>query len=1489
MAIRLIKQKIPLGSNIHVVLKTGHEMEGTLVEIEDDYIMLRSSSGDSFLTDDSISAWKLIHEKNDNIPKSSEVTAAKLAKEAIIQLSSSSSTFTENDDKGLNLLVSKDPVPIDIVQKGTSIVENFKVVLKNPIFTPLPPNFTFNIESENISNLHKEEIRKEFERNKNRYEYALKVKEPGRMNQIIFDLLETMKKNPWIGRGWYCLGCLYSQIDKDYDAAHSYELAIAHSTDPEPCYNLFATYFRRKEYAKELNALGLLFTRSSLTTYKSAWYRFVELAIYYLSVEKIVEVFKQVVRNNQYEDIQLILEGIVYFLISCEKLEEGRALIPLMNRDAINDDDVKFVIKLLHGLKDNSPTIIYKRQQRELEEAEQQISTVQQGAAKQKKISELLLNAEDFARHGKYASAISELDKVIEMDLENAVAILRKQKYHEALKPHTIVTTPSRTSNTKPIKKYSGPLPTGGGYYAKAKRAQLVDINLNKATELFRIAIEQGDNAESAVKDLATVYQKLGKTNESIELLTGYLDRANDRLKIYNMLATMYSSSDRYSEAISIYQKILGIIPKNDRAKIIRQIGYCYFKENDFDNALINLHQVLNLNPKDEIAKKWLLALQQAKNTGTYNQLDQVFGNQDLLGELTSTISKFLEFYLDRCAYEGVQDVKIAGKNFTEEDLNKLRGLIEGAGRARPGLRAQYSLSSAKLLMDLEAGNENRFRQSLQQYAIDMGNASVAEQKPREVAIAFYFEAFALSSDIGNKLRLREILPKIMMLINVADPKVILAERLPSFFDTMSQALKVNPKGVVEILLELTSLNNSLKISVLEEILKDENVKLSMQNLCCELLGESRPAILDTLEFNKLWTRGIDYIRKNNHRTEDDLTYLLSLPLLDTLPEHIKLIEATREKSRWLLDQERLGKITEILQFGFDYLQEQAYVERERLATIIKNRVQDLVTEIENSPTKYSLEMYCPYINFIQKSVDDHFREVQLAAEPDMLICALSIESYIPDKDGDITCQITITNQQGKSPVSSLSVQILDSPNGEYYSIDKNFPVSEALSGGRSITCQIPLRITEAARTSKVFTLYYEVSFSTRTGKHIVMSSQILPVRLYPGSHFENIINPYATYAEGGPVTDSSMFFGRGQLIDRLHSTIEKSSNNKSLVIYGQKRTGKSSIIFHLRQKLEARQFIPVYFSIGEIIQEFSFSNFLYKILQGLQDSFSESSPDVIIDRPSLDELAKSPQLVFHEYVQKAIKTITKVPGYEKSRILLLIDEFTYIYTEINEGRVPDTFMKSWKAMLEKGYFGSVLVGQDIMRQFIEAYPNEFQVAQSERVSYLDAEDAKRLMVDPIRIPNTGESRYRGVALDRLLALTAGNPYYIQIFCSQLVRYMNEKKAIYLTDADIERVKEQLISGNNHLTIDKFDNLINGGDRGIAAIPDSEALTILRSIAIGSRTQQYCYRSAINTNTSIPLDIILDDLIRREVIEKQGTSHYRIRVELFKEWLLAHQ
>lgn len=168
------------------------------------------------------------------------------------------------------------------------------------------------------------------------------------------------------------------------------------------------------------------------------------------------------------------------------------------------------------------------------------------------------------------------------------------------------------------------------------------------------------------------------------------------------------------------------------------------------------------------------------------------------------------------------------------------------------------------------------------------------------------------------------------------------------------------------------------------------------------------------------------------------------------------------------------------------------------------------------------------------------------------------------------------------------------------------------------------------------------------------------------------------------------------------------------------------------------------------------------------------------------------------------------------------------------------------------------------------------------------------MIESPIPIAETGESRFRGAAgqaaIERIIALTAGNPYYLQKFCSRLVEYMNfPKKAVYVTDAYVEEVKRQLIRGESSWTKDYFEGLVSSGDETSEAVPKEDVWHALRQVAVASKNQEYCHRSNITADMGVAIDDILEDLVNRDVLERRPTGLYKIKVGLFKEWLLEHE
>ena len=286
-----------------------------------------------------------------------------------------------------------------------------------------------------------------------------------------------------------------------------------------------------------------------------------------------------------------------------------------------------------------------------------------------------------------------------------------------------------------------------------------------------------------------------------------------------------------------------------------------------------------------------------------------------------------------------------------------------------------------------------------------------------------------------------------------------------------------------------------------------------------------------------------------------------------------------------------------------------------------------------------------------------------------------------------------------------------------------------------------------------------------------------------------------------------------------------------------------------------------------------------HRILLGVDEVLEElrfdgrDVPD--FSPPGLDVLASHPTLLFHNAMSTLIRDVKRRSTH--LTFVLLIDEFTDIFKEIRKERIPRQFMKAWKAIIERRYFASVLVGQDIMPAFKADFPNEFGVTEDVRVTYLDDVAAIALIQKPI-----GEKRFAGRAISRLLDLTAGSPYYTIMFCARLVDYMNATRSVIVTEADIHAVEEEMLRGDRRLTI---DNLLCAGDGMVdSGIDPDDTRAVCDAIVQGPEREGWCPRELIRDFDEAALDKLLSDIETRDVAERKGTA-YRLRVGLFRDWL----
>ena len=904
--------------------------------------------------------------------------------------------------------------------------------------------------------------------------------------------------------------------------------------------------------------------------------------------------------------------------------------------------------------------------------------------------------------------------------------------------------------------------------------------------------------------------------------------------------------------------------------------------------------------------------LQRAKRTGEFIRDDNSIIDLGFLN-FSGELSEFARFFLERCKFEGIEAVRVNEGKYvgSDEDVQRdtkaLEDFAKQLGTKRPHDRSNYYLSAARIYIDVGDDRDLFYRYLCRSFA-SRGDAAVTENRSLDIVREWYCEALTVyDGDRGR--RKGEEQDAVNSLVRylystLGHAHIDLTPKIPSIDKALRDVIDDHQDK--EIVFETIAYLVLHSKYAAEKVLNRLYHNKTLRTITLNYLEGMKITIPDTVDrfniFTQLWNE-LRHVKFNDARTLSNELQLLENFDFTTawLEDSIQHVEDIRSRLFFELDQQRVGELQEILKTALELCKQVTFEERERLCIQLRNHCQDRLREIEESPTKLSVEDVYPIIEVIQEKVKTYLEELHETSKPQLTL-RLPVESYVPDTDRQIEVQIVLENERGRSPAESLEL-IVQEDVAFFRVTEPNIKQNESLRGSEQSILTIRLRVTLDALQTQTFSLSLCAQYRTRTEEQVQTPVQDLSIRLYSEDEFEKIENPYAAYAEGGIVGDTNMFFGREELIRNIAQAIQESQlQSKCVLVFGQKRSGKSSVLYHLKELLqEDRELLILDLgNMSTLLDQHAQTSLLHQFLNGILRAFERAIQRKQHEGLSPLELAipgkefydhPAPLQLFEDTFVKLKDLTNEQAGQEDwrgTRVVLLIDEFQYIYDPIIEGKIPDSFMKNWKALLQANYFSAVLVGQDVMKKFKLRFPNEFGTAQDERVTYLKEEDAQKLIEEPIRIGGTqGESRYREQAIERILELTAGSPFYIQIICNRLVDYMNVKHAGLVTEADVEQVKNELIHDVNALGLDKFDNLINSGDTSPDAISDEDALKVLKVIADNSYRTDPCHRDRIVCQTNSPIDTILDDLVNRDVVKRRDQS-YQIQVGLFKEWLTVN-
>lgn len=532
------------------------------------------------------------------------------------------------------------------------------------------------------------------------------------------------------------------------------------------------------------------------------------------------------------------------------------------------------------------------------------------------------------------------------------------------------------------------------------------------------------------------------------------------------------------------------------------------------------------------------------------------------------------------------------------------------------------------------------------------------------------------------------------------------------------------------------------------------------------------------------------------------------------------------------------------------------------------------------------------------------------AAQPTPVVPHLEASLLTPrtpvDDDGICELQIMLLCLPDSASLEDLALTLAPGATDNTPLIVSNSGDSASLpSLSPGDTAYLTLQVKLADPTASSVTPSLILNYRCGDNSHSLPLQAEL--QLYPAAAAKSFTNEFSRYAGGHEVKEDKMFFGREETIRRITQTLHDAPG-RHYALYGQKRSGKSSVLFHLKKRLDEDGHLCLLFSMALLGMDMTPEALFLQVLRAL-DSALEPLRD---DDPEIPDFAPHPR-DFHNYdpdnpVNAFQHYLNIYRQYAKGnelladrRLIILVDEFTYLYSAINAGTTPPSLLQQWKALCEQENLSTVIAGQDSIPAFSsEPYARDFFSGFTfERLSYLEEDAARALIEKPVWDDESDHSRYSNQAVDDILRYSACSPFYIQIICERLVENALSARRVDFTALDVDKAVRELASAEHPRALgpDKFNNLLSS-----AQLQDEPEYTpelneqLLHALARRCGADHYCLRSAIASGIDITAPgteaRLLNRLLERDVltVRERGTEKesYKIRVDLFRLWLLEH-
>ncbi|MCP4107076.1 MAG: AAA family ATPase [Desulfobacteraceae bacterium] len=242
--------------------------------------------------------------------------------------------------------------------------------------------------------------------------------------------------------------------------------------------------------------------------------------------------------------------------------------------------------------------------------------------------------------------------------------------------------------------------------------------------------------------------------------------------------------------------------------------------------------------------------------------------------------------------------------------------------------------------------------------------------------------------------------------------------------------------------------------------------------------------------------------------------------------------------------------------------------------------------------------------------------------------------------------------------------------------------------------------------------------------------------------------NPYIA---GNPVHGQDRFIGRADVLRDVSRTLHNPSTN-SIVLFGQRRIGKTSVLLHLEKELAtAKEYIPIYFDLQDKAS-LPLGEVLFQIAQKI--SLVTQASD-----PNQKDFDQQGNYFRDKFIPNAVQRSNN------KGLVLLLDEFDVLDNPQLEqaGTSFFPYLREWMKMAEGVQFVFVLGRRP--EELSTNTMSVFKAIGSRQVSLMKKDDSKTII---LQSEKNGSLKWSDEAIERVWYWTQGHPYLTQLLSSEI-------------------------------------------------------------------------------------------------------------------------